>query len=326
MNRISVIIPVYNSVRFINSCLESIINQTYKNLEIIIVDDGSTDGSDRVCNEWLKKDKRIIVIHQQNQGVSVARNHGLEYATGEYISFVDSDDTLESDMYEILMDAMFCYRAEITHCGYKRVNEQGDILKIVNGSHIILEQDSKEAIDCMLSGQYFVGSLWNKLYSKSTLKNIRFCEELKNNEDILFNFLVFQNAKKIVFIDEPKYNYYEHDSSACNQLNKEKQIRDSEHATTLMTQQCKEKSIYKIVVKCFFYTKLDLYRYLIMYSKSNLYEKKDLKEWLKKNHYILKQSELKLKINYYLLVYCPQFYRIFYHMYDKIRQPNWDTK
>lgn len=326
MNKISIIIPVYNSVKFLNACLDSIIRQTYQNMEIILVDDGSTDGSSTLCDEWGKKDSRIRTLHQKNQGVSAARNYGLKFATGNLISFVDSDDTLENDMYEKLIDTMLKYKADIAHCGYKRMNENGEIIKEVSGSHIILEQDSEEAIQYMLEGKYFVGGLWNKLYTYDSIKNLQFCIDLKNNEDVLFNVLAFQNANRIVFVDETKYCYYEHSSSACNQMQEERQIRDSAYAAQLMNKCCKKMELQNVIKKWSFDTRCNLYRFLILHKKDKTNEQKELRNWLRKNYYTIKNMGVKSKINYYLLVYGTVVYRILYSVYDTVRKPNWDVK
>ena len=115
-SRISVVVPVYNVENYLNECIESILQQTYHELEVILVDDGSTDRSGELCEEWKKKDKRIHVIHQSNQGLSEARNRGLENITGKYVAFVDSDDILHPQMYEHLADALQAEQADVAIC------------------------------------------------------------------------------------------------------------------------------------------------------------------------------------------------------------------
>lgn len=124
--QISLIIPVYNVENYIIRCLESTIHQTYINLEIILVDDGSTDNSGKICDEYALSDKRITVIHQTNQGLSMARNNGIDVATGDYISFIDSDDWIEHDMYEFLYHNLIQYKADISMCKFKAINELGE--------------------------------------------------------------------------------------------------------------------------------------------------------------------------------------------------------
>ena len=118
---ISVIVPIYNCARYLPQCIESILAQTYTNLEIILVDDGSTDNSRKICNDYAAMDLRIKVIHQANAGVSVARNIGLKWARGEYIGFVDADDYIAKDMYEYLYSLIFKYQTKISICNYYEV-------------------------------------------------------------------------------------------------------------------------------------------------------------------------------------------------------------
>ena len=121
MKKISIIVPIYNIEKYLPRCLDSILAQTYKNLEVILVDDGSVDNSGMIADKYARNDQRIIVIHQVNKGVSAARNAGLDLATGDYIGFVDGDDYIEPDMYEILMRIIDEQQVDIAHCGYQMV-------------------------------------------------------------------------------------------------------------------------------------------------------------------------------------------------------------
>ena len=116
MKKISIIVPVYQAEKYISKCIESIVNQTYKNLEIILIDDGSTDRSGEICDEYGKKDNRIVVVHNKNKGVSVARNCGLDIATGDYITFVDSDDYIDLQMYSEMMKVVEKYSCDVVMC------------------------------------------------------------------------------------------------------------------------------------------------------------------------------------------------------------------
>ena len=121
MKKISIIVPIYNIEKYLPRCLDSILAQTYKNLEVILVDDGSVDNSGMIADKYARNDQRINVIHQVNKGVSAARNAGLDLATGDYIGFVDGDDYIEKDMYERLLFNAIKYKADISHCGYQMV-------------------------------------------------------------------------------------------------------------------------------------------------------------------------------------------------------------
>ena len=160
--KISVIIPVYNCEKYLRDCLESVIKQSYKELEIILIDDGSTDSSGSICDYYAEMDSRVQVIHQKNKGVSASRNAGMLRMSGELVSFIDADDTLDLDMYEFLYSLMETYDADIVHCGYRHV--VGDEIRLVHDSHQIIEQNKEEALKCLIGAKLFVGSLWNKLY------------------------------------------------------------------------------------------------------------------------------------------------------------------
>ncbi|MGZ5551627.1 MAG: glycosyltransferase family 2 protein, partial [Nitrososphaeraceae archaeon] len=157
-DKISIIIPVYNGVKYLPKCIDSVLNQTYKNLEIILVDDGSTDESGKICDTYSLKDNRIKVVHKQNGGLSDARNTGLKIATSEYIGFVDSDDFIESDMYEILLKTLYAYDADIVQCAsYKIIDEK------INPEHYsgTVEQfDSYSALEESIIARSFSHSVW----------------------------------------------------------------------------------------------------------------------------------------------------------------------
>ena len=173
---ISVIVPVYNVERYLVQCVDSIINQTYKKLEIILVDDGSTDNSSKICDSYIQKDNRIRVIHKQNGGLSSARNAGLDIASGEYIAFVDSDDYILPEMYEVLFRLIDENNADMGACSWQRVNEAGTPLlkQDTSPENEILSGDEVLSIG-MTRGLTYVLA-WNKLYKASIFDDLRFPE------------------------------------------------------------------------------------------------------------------------------------------------------
>ncbi|MBR4633035.1 MAG: glycosyltransferase [Elusimicrobia bacterium] len=202
---ISVIIPVYNVEQYLKHCVDSVINQTYKNLEIILVDDGSTDNSGKICDGYALKDNRIKTIHKQNSGVSSARNEGLKIAKGNYIGFIDSDDYIEEDMYEVLYNLLIENKVEIACCDYFVFNKK-EKKYIPCSDNTVNEVLSVNEILNTKRGHS--GNLWNKLYSKKIIGNIRFDEKLSFGEDYLFVIESFFEAKKIAFCKDAKYYYY----------------------------------------------------------------------------------------------------------------------
>lgn len=210
MKKISVIVPVYNVERYLKRCIESIINQTYKDLEIILVDDGSTDSSGNICDEYKKIDKRISVIHKKNGGLSDARNEGLKVVTGTYIAFVDSDDFLDLDMYEYMQKNIEKENADIVICGTKIDYDNGKI--IVKSSKKLEEFDTKRALIELNSFKTFDMSVWNKLYKKSVIDRIMFPVG-KKSEDYFVMYRYFDRAQKVVVLPEAKYHYIQRENS-----------------------------------------------------------------------------------------------------------------
>ena len=183
--KISVIVPVYKVEKYLDRCVESIVNQTYKNLEIILVDDGSPDNCPAICDAWANKDERIKVIHKENGGVSSARNRGIDAATGDYIGFVDSDDWIEPDMYELLADNAKKYDADISRCGYF-VDWPDHIAQVGNGG-ILLYEDIERRCE-MLRSYHLVSALWNKIYRRELFEEERLDESLRITEDWQINY------------------------------------------------------------------------------------------------------------------------------------------
>jgi len=202
--KISVIIPAYNVEDYVAKCLDSIINQTYKNLEIIIVNDGSTDKSGEICERYAKKENRIILIHQENQGMSIARNNALDIATGEYIGFVDSDDWIEPDMYATLYDNIIAHDADISMCNfyYVRTSGQQSPYSNENDDTKILEGIYKIAHNIRLSNN----CIWNRLYKRHLFDDIRFPAG-KTFEDVFVMHRVMDNANKLVLSSKCLYYY-----------------------------------------------------------------------------------------------------------------------
>ena len=208
---ISVIVPVYNLGQLVVRCVESIIAQEYRDLEIIIVDDGSTDGSSELCDTLAARDGRIRVIHKQNGGLSSARNAGLAASAGDYISFIDGDDYIAPEMYRILADDIEAFQADIAQCGCEIVWEDKTVLR--NGTGQVYRWTRDEGIIQLLSGKLIEPSVWNKLYRRSVLDGLCFDETIKLSEDIPFNIAAFQRAATITFRDECCYKYVKREGS-----------------------------------------------------------------------------------------------------------------
>ena len=203
---ISVIIPVYNVMNHVRKCLETVCGQTYKALEIIVVDDGSTDGSGSICDEYAAKDCRVKVLHCENGGLSVARNRGMAVASGELLGFVDSDDWIEADMYECLYRHLADYDADISICSYYR--EKGDVCEpaLMLPPGTVRVWNTREAMEEVIRDKKFKNFAWNKLFRREMFGGVEFPAGRKF-EDVAVMYRVFANARKTVFVETPLYHY-----------------------------------------------------------------------------------------------------------------------
>lgn len=212
---ISVIVPVFNVQKYVQKAVESISNQTYKNLEIILVDDGSIDESGAICDRLATMDSRITVIHKKNGGLSDARNAGLNVATGELIGFVDSDDFIEPNMYEVLEKSLTSSGADISCCGRYIVHES-DSAKIpyfVSSNEQVLSP--QQAIEKLLTWNGCDSAAWDKLYRATLFKKHRYPVGVLH-EDLNFTTKLFSESSKIVLTGVPLYNYLIRENSICN--------------------------------------------------------------------------------------------------------------
>ncbi len=210
MKKISVIVPIYNVEKYLSKCIESIIHQTYSELEMILVNDGSTDGCGKICDEFQKKDSRIKVIHKENGGLSDARNVGIEMATGDYIFCIDSDDYIDLDMFDYCLKELEKEEADIVVCGTKIDFEDGTTKIKTNQNKEILS--TKEALIKLNSFSSFDMSVCNKIFKKEIVKGILFPVG-KKSEDYFVMFQYFHRANKIVVLPEAKYHYFQRPNS-----------------------------------------------------------------------------------------------------------------
>lgn len=209
---ISVIVPVYNNEKYVNRCIDSILNQTHTNLEVILVNDGSTDKSFKICEDWAKKDQRVKIINQKNAGTSNARNQGIKQATGDYVSFVDNDDWLRPEMYETMVNVAQEKSADITFCSFINVDEKYNRKKIneINLTEENLRVPAYFFIKRKKNNTFFgnIACCNRILIKKSMLKNLEFDTTLSINENRLFVLNLIDKAKTIAVTKEHLYNHF----------------------------------------------------------------------------------------------------------------------
>jgi len=317
--KVSVIVAAYNIQDYIVKCLESIANQTYKNLEVIVVDDGSSDNTGNLADEFAKKDSRFIVIHKENGGVSSARNRGIDVARGDFIGFVDGDDTIEIDMYEMLVNNAIKYDADISHCGYKVIENNKETL--FYGTEKVIIQDRKKGLIDLFEGTLIEPSLCNKIFKNNVVRDIRLDESIKINEDLYFNVLLFDKSKKSVFEDKSKYIYIKRENSATtSSLNNIRKITDP-------------RKVYKMIEEVLkndidilpYAEKMDIGRNINIYNLLTLERddvflklKNEVRDYIKLNYKNIKDNKLinkKIKYMMFGILYLPHIYTLIYKFY-----------
>ena len=231
--KITVIVPVYNVEHYLDKCLDSLINQTYKNLEIIVINDGSTDNSGTICQEYAQKDNRIVYIEKENGGQAEARNMGLDRVTGSYVSFVDSDDWVELDYVETLYKKITEYQADIAVGNYCKFNESDSNFYFhISGNYFEKLYDNVSIVDCLNDSNRLLNSAlivaWGKIYRKEIISNFRFPVGIVT-EDTVFNLKILLASKSIVYINKVAYIYRVRSGSISNTWD-EKWIRDCIYA------------------------------------------------------------------------------------------------
>lgn len=213
-HKISVIVPIYKVEPYLRKCLDSIVNQTYRNLEIILVDDGSPDNCGTICDTYAAQDERVRVIHKPNGGVSSARNAGLAAATGEWIGWVDSDDWIEPDMYEYMMHLALEHQADMVQCGFFfEQNGEQEARFVSNGAVVFCGRALELSVECL---KMLSNSNCTKLYRADILRGLAFDGTYPIGEDLLFQLYTLIRAERIFPAPQAKYHYVQRSSSACN--------------------------------------------------------------------------------------------------------------
>lgn len=234
--KVSIIVPIYNVEEYLERCLLSIINQTLEEIEVILVDDGSSDASGIIADRFVAQNGKVYVIHKENGGVTSARLTGMQYAKGQYIGFVDGDDVIEPDMYERLYNNAIKYKADIAHCGYQMVFPNRVDYYYNTGK--ITEQSKESGIKDLLTGEFVEPGLWNKIFSreicKTFLKDVFIDTSIRINEDVLMNYYLFKLSNKSIYEDFCPYHYMVQGNSAVNTNKKEHHLKDPLKVTEII--------------------------------------------------------------------------------------------
>lgn len=278
---ISVVVPVYNVEKYLNKCLDSIIGQTYRKLEIILVDDGSTDESGSICDVYREKDSRVRVIHQKNQGLSGARNTGIDNANGELLGFVDSDDYILENMYERLLEVLLKNDAQISICDCECIIEAGEEINHQEYPKIETEVLNKEQALQRLDGFSYpywkYVTAWNKLYRKHLFEEIRYPVGKKNEDEFIAHILI-SKAERLAVISEPLYMYVQRADSIMGGSQKKKHIE----AVYALKERCNfflelnYKQLYKATLRMAYL----IFKEILCEQKNKGEEFKEIYTWL----------------------------------------------
>ena len=320
---ISIIVPAYNSEKYIAHCLDSILAQTYQNIEIIIVNDGSKDGTTDIINQYAAEHDRIHAIHQENGGVTRARLNGVAHANGEYIGFVDSDDEIEPDMYELLMNNALKYEADISHCGYAMVFPSR--VTPYYGTGLLAEQDHRKGLTDLFDGSRIEPGLWNKLFHKtlfhSLLHDDVMDQSIKINEDLLMNYYLFRESKKSVFEDVCKYRYLVHEGSAATSKVNRNKLTDPLKVRKILLKETAD------IPECQYILTRNIAGCLISLATMSVQTDPELIKPIRKDARrelralvpeILKKHSRSLKLKAVWAAYLPASYRLVHDLYLKI--------
>ncbi|MEJ8741116.1 glycosyltransferase family 2 protein [Phocaeicola sp. HCN-6420] len=323
---ISVIVPIYNVEEYLPACIESIINQTYKDLEILLIDDGSTDNSGKICDEYAKQDGRCIVIHQQNKGLSGARNTGLDHATGEYISFIDGDDYIHPQMLEILYEALQKGDYDFSMVTFKQVWKycKEDITVTINNTftanRLSLMKRLYNVNDQKLKwSEMNFQVVWNKLYKKSLISNLRFKQT--GTEDTEFNNQVYLKTNSALLVNVPLYYWVQRPSSITHQLINQNFINRAYSYLICLHEIPVENNLYRAFCLQKLYKTIINIRYRSEKTKWNNYtisqflilKRQTIKEFVRNKHICLSK-----KIGLLLFLYIPKTYNCFMFINESI--------
>lgn len=319
--KISIIVPVFNCEQYLSKCLDSIIAQTYKNIEIILIDDGSIDNSGIICDTYAKKDARVRVIHKDNGGAMSARLSGLAEATGEWIGFVDGDDEIDLDMYERLLNNAVKYGAQISHCGYQMRFPDGHVNYFYN-TGVLIKQNKETGIHDLLLGEVIEPSLCTKLFHKTVVQSVVLNKgidaTIKNNEDLLMNFYFFSSSNKSVFVDWCPYHYFVQTKTPAKLSENTYKIYDPIKVKEIILEECSEGNLRDAEIS-YLTTCVHIYCSLIQLPDMHEHRIAVRKKIYLRRSWIAQLSR-RVKLLALLVIYAPQFLQVIYPVYAKYWQ------
>lgn len=310
---VSIIIPVYNVEKFLARCLDSVLIQTYTNIEVLLIDDGSTDHSGEICDSFAAADSRFVVFHKKNGGVSTARNLGLKYAKGDYICFVDSDDTVEPDMIQYMLQNALTHDADISCCLLDVFEIDGSIRNLIKGNWGVYK--NTDIIALYFNDQFIKDQMYgpcNKIF-RSTIVKDKIFKPYKIGEDILFVFEVLLCSNNIYIGNKVGYHYLHREGSAMTSAFSKKRL-DYIFAAEEIVKLCKDQAPYASDIArnwLFCHYLITLRKVIITNSKSQFssFYNEGIR-YLRENKVALKRLSFMRKLDYIGLLYFPVYFRL----------------
>lgn len=317
---ISVIVPIYNVADDLPRCLDSILAQHYPNIEIITVNDGSSDHSGEVLDEYAQMHPNIHAIHQENGGVTSARLRGVAEASGEWIGFVDGDDEIEPDMYERLLRNALEYEAEISHCGYQMLFSDGRV-NYFHNTGILEKQDKTTALRELLSGERVEPGLCNKLFHKSLFAGLTMPADIRINEDLLMNYYLFAAADQTVYDDWCPYHYIVRNTSASRAKLNAHKIYDPIRVKEIIRKTA-SADLQKDARRAYINTCINTYHVLMCAGAEYRADLHQVRELIKREELSFPLLGKKRAMMARLIVDAPVVYRPIYSFYCRFFQKN----
>lgn len=299
---LSIIIPAFNSEKYIGKCLESIVNQNYNNYEVIIVNDGSTDNTEKICKNIIKDNNKFKIINKINGGVSSARNEALKISTGKYIWFIDSDDYIEKDAFKIIYEKID--NVDVLAFGYEQIYKTKQTYKFKERK---IDQD--KAIKYMFLNKIFIGALWNKVIKREIIEQIRFDERISFGEDLLFQYYTLKSSKKIKIINNILYHYVIRDGGICKSSDIDKKIQGIYVTDIILKENFDDRKIKNYAIIKYVNINILVLMQYKEYKKNNEYYnrlsknlKKYIKDYIFSKDYIINKIKNLLKLIYIFLI------------------------
>lgn len=317
---ISVIVPVYNVAADLPRCLDSILAQSYPHIEIIAVDDGSPDNAGEILDAYANRHPSIRVIHKENGGVTSARLRGVMEASGDWIGFVDGDDEIEPDMYERLLDNALEYNADISHCGYQMVFEDGRIHYFHNTGAVELHNKTK-SIQELLSGQRIEPGLCNKLFRRTLFAGWEMDVGIKINEDLLMNYYLFSSSESAVFNDWCPYHYIVRSTSTSRAKLNYNKIYDPIRVKDIIRRTAAEE-LRNDAQRAYINTCINTYHALMVAGKEYQNDLIKIRSLLKQEKVSLPLLGKKRELMARLIIHVPVLYKPVYGIYCRYLQKN----